>query len=301
MKLLVLGGTVFLGRHIVEAARDHDVTLFNRGRSNPGLFPDLPTIVGDRDDIGEVGEFDAIIDCCGYVPRIVAQSARLPGHYVFISSQSVYADSSTPGADEDAERITLEDPSVEDVKSETYGGLKALCEDTLDPARSLIVRPGLIVGPHDPTDRFTYWPVRIARGGDVLVPGPPDAPVEFTDVRDLAAWIVAAADQRLTGAFNISGKTTRRELFEACLVPGANLVWKDADWLAEHGVSWWVDLPLCVDAPGLSTRSTARAEAAGMRHRPIAETVADTRAWFGDRELKAGLDPDREAELLSRL
>ncbi|MHC4408403.1 MAG: Rossmann-fold NAD(P)-binding domain-containing protein [Planctomycetota bacterium] len=301
MRLLIIGGTVFLGRHIVEAARHHDLTLFNRGQSNPELFPDIRQIHGDRDGIGDVGDYDAIIDTCGYLPRIVAQSAKLPGHYTFVSSQSVYADSSTVGADESASLIRLEDPTVEAVTPETYGGLKALCEQTLDPARSLIVRPGLIVGPHDPTDRFTYWPVRMARGGDVLVPNPPDAPIEFTDARDLAQWIVSAAERRLTGAFNVSGQTTRRELFEACRVPGAKLVWADGDWLAEHDVSWWVDLPVCVDVPGFSTRSVRNATEAGMRHRPIAETVRDTRAWAGERKLEAGLDPLREAELLRAL
>lgn len=301
MRILIIGGTVFLGRHLVEAARHHELTLFNRGQSNPDLFPDINQIHGDRDGIGDVGEYDAIIDTCGYVPRIVAQSAKLPGHYTFVSTQSVYADSSTPGADETAALIELEDPTAEEVTPETYGGLKALCEQTLDPDRSLIVRPGLIVGPHDPTDRFTYWCVRIARGGDVLVPNPPDAPLEFTDVRDLAQWIVSAVERRLTGTFNVSGQMMRQELFDACLVPGARLVWKDSDWLDENGIAMWADLPLCVDAPGFCTRSTRRAAEAGMKFRAVLETVRDTRAWAGDRELSAGLDPMREAELLRSL
>lgn len=298
MRILIIGGTVFLGRHIVEAARHHDLTLFNRGQSNPDLFPDIHQIHGDRDGIGDLGEYDAIIDTCGYVPRIVAQSAKLAGHYTFVSTQSVYADSSTPGADETAALIELEDPTTEQVTPETYGGLKALCEQTLDPDRSLIVRPGLIVGPHDPTDRFTYWPVRIARGGDVLVPNPPDAPLEFTDVRDLAQWIVASAERRLAGTFNTSGQMTRRDLFDACLVPGANLVWADKAWLAEHEVAMWVDLPLCIDVQGFCTRSTKKATEAGMQYRPVSDTVRDTREWAGDRKLKWGIDPEREAELL---
>lgn len=305
MDLLVLGGTVFLGRHTVERAlaAGHRVTLFHRGRSNPGLFPDAVSVHGDRDgglDALEGRRFDAVLDMCGYVPRLVGEaSRRFPdSHYTFISSLSVYADNDTPGQDEDAVLVQLEDPTIEEVTGETYGGLKALCENAVVQERRLIVRPGLIVGPHDPTDRFTYWPVRLARPGRALVPGPRAAAAELTDVRDLAAWIVDAVERDVTGVYNVSGKTTRGALFDLCAGPETELVWHDLDWFVARGVQPWVDLPLCVDAPGFSTRSEMRARAAGLVHRPVEETIRDTRAWAGDRPLMAGLPEEREQELL---
>ena len=185
MDLLILGGTRFLGRHLVEAALGdgHRVTLFNRGLSNPDLFPEVETINGDRDgDISVLQGrcWDAAIDTCGYVPRVVRASAGLLAdavdHYTFVSSISVYSDAIGPGADEDAPVEELEDPGVEEVTGETYGGLKALCERAAEeemPGRVLNVRPGLISGPHDPTDRITYWPRRVAAGGEVLAPDRP--------------------------------------------------------------------------------------------------------------------------------
>ncbi len=208
MKLLVLGGTVFLGRHLVEAAtaRGHSVTLFNRGQHNPELYPEVEKLRGDRDsDLSALQgrRWDAVIDTCGYLPRAVRASAELLAdavdHYTFISSISVYADFHTPAMDESAPVGTLADETVEEVTGETYGPLKALCEQAAEralPGRVLNIRPGLIVGPHDPTDRFTYWPVRVARGGEVLAPGRPHVPVQVIDGRDLAEWTVRMVEAR---------------------------------------------------------------------------------------------------------
>ena len=181
MNILILGGTVFLGRAIVEEAlrQGHTLTLFNRGKSNPDLFSEVEKLMGDRDlDLSplEDRKWDLVIDSCGYVPRVVGQSAKLLAnavdHYTFISTVSVYADFSKPGIDENAPVGTLEDETVEEITGETYGPLKALCEQVVQeriPDRSLVIRPGLIVGPHDPTDRFTYWVLRVSQGGEVMV------------------------------------------------------------------------------------------------------------------------------------
>ena len=319
MRILVLGGTIFLGRHFVEqaAARGHDVTLFNRGRHNPELFPDLDRVRGDRDGgLAALGDrrFDACVDMCGYVPRIVGQSAEFLAdrcaHYTFVSSLSVYADNSVAGQAEDAPVASIDDPTTEEVTGETYGALKRLCEREVErkfAERALIVRPGLIVGPHDPTDRFTYWPWRLARGGPVLAPLPGDVKIEFTDVRDLAGWILKSVESRSTGTFNVSGPTAQKMEFAHFLELCANdaeLVWVGRDWLADRGVSLWVDLPLLVDeaSPGFTTRSAHRAQAAGMRYRSPAETIRDTLQWVADARpdsLAAGLAPERERALLA--
>jgi len=319
MRILVLGGTIFLGRHFVEQAveRGHDVTLFNRGRHNPELFADLERVHADRDGgLDALGDrtFDAVVDTCGYVPRVVEQSAAFLAdrcaHYTFISSLSVYADNSTAGQDEDASVASIDDPTIEEITGETYGALKHLCERAVErvfPDRSLIVRPGLIVGPHDPTDRFTYWPWRLARGGPVLVAEPQDANVEFTDVRDLARWILASVEATQTGTFNVSGPSEEKMDFarflEAC-DREAELVWVDRDWLAERDVSLWIDLPLLVDleSPGFTTRSARKANDAGMRYRAPEETIRDTLRWIEVERrdaLKAGLTSAREASLLA--
>jgi 2'-hydroxyisoflavone reductase len=217
MYLLILGGTGFLGRHLVEAALGdgHRVALFNRGLSGPDLFPEVETIQGDRDgdlSVLQGRRWDAAIDTCGYVPRLVRASAGLLAdavdHYAFISSISVYSDAIGPGADEGAPVEELDGPTVVEVTGETYGGLKALCERAAEeemPGRVLNVRSGLISGPHDPTNRFTYWPRRVAAGGEVLAPDRPERRVQFIDVRDLAAWIVAMSAELRTGTYNATG------------------------------------------------------------------------------------------------
>lgn len=325
MNLLLLGGTVFVGRHLVEAARarGHRVTLFNRGQHNPELFPEVERLRGERDgglDALRGRTWDAVIDTCGYVPRVVRDSARLlrdsVGHYTFISSLSALGDMKTPGQDESGPVATMEDATVEEVTGETYGPLKALCEAAVEeemPGRALVVRPGLIVGPYDPTDRFTYWPRRVAHGGEVLAPGRPDALVQFIDARDLAAWTLDMVERRAAGVYNATGvgrPYTMGELFDTCFqvsASGAQLTWVDEAFLAERRVQGWSDMPLWIPEAegmgGFSTVDCCKAIAAGLRFRPVADTVRDTLAWDrtlpADRPLRAGITREREAELLA--
>ena len=324
MKLLILGGTVFLGRHLVEVglAHGHEISLFNRGQHNPELFEDVEKLRGDRDgglDALRGGRWDAVIDTCGYIPRIVKESAELLSkavdHYTFISSVSVYADVSKPGIDEGSPLGQLEDESVEEVDGETYGPLKVLCEKAASsamPGRVLNVRPGLIVGPHDPTDRFTYWPHRIARGGEVLAPTPSEAPVQVIDVRDLAEWIVQMVERGETGIFNATGPAYRMimgDVLQSCLDVAANrafLSWLPADFLRRHEVGPWIDLPLWLpddDTAGMMAVNVSKAIGAGLAFRPIADTVRDTLSWAmgrpDDHEWRAGLRPEKEEEILA--
>jgi len=323
----VLGGTVFLGRHLTQAAleRGHRLTLFTRGRHGAALFPEAEHLRGDRDGSLDAlcnRRWDAVIDTSGYVPRTVDASARLLSdaaeHYCFVSTVSVYADLSKPGVTEDAPAGQLEDPSVEEVTGETYGPLKAACEVAVEAAfsgRAAVVRPGLIVGPFDPSARFAYWPLRFARGGPVLVPAPQDAPVQFVDGRDLGEWLITVAERRVTGVFNATGPVpalTMGGLVDAAMTvapPGTQLVWVDEDFLLEHDVSPWVGLPLwlpaAADALGMSTVNCSRAIEAGLTFRPVEQTVADTLAWARDERdvaLPDGaptLSEAREAELLA--
>lgn len=327
MQILILGGTIFLGRHLVEAAlaRGHQVTLFNRGQHNPELFPQVEKFRGDRSsDLSALQgrRFDATIDTSGYIPRVVRASAELLapniGHYTFISSISVYADYSKPNIDESHPVGTLADPTVEEVTGETYGPLKALCEQAAEaalPGRTLIVRPGLIVGPNDPTDRYTYWPVRIARGGPFIAPEHPGYLVQYIDVRDLAEWTIRLIEQGKTGVYNATGPERPQpigELFENCAEAAgkpAEPVWASAAFLAEQGVSPWMELPLWVpEVPemiGFSQVSIEKALADGLAFRPARDTAADTIAWAATRPAdyrwRAGLAPEKEAELLEKL
>lgn len=325
MRLLMLGGTVFLGRHIVENAlgRGHTVTLFNRGQHNPDLFPAVEKLRGERD--GGLGvlkgrTWDAVVDTCGYVPRLVRASAEALAdcveHYTFISSLSVYGDTSKPGLDENGPVGKVEDESVEQITGETYGPLKALCEQAAEktmPGRVLHVRAGLIVGPYDPTDRFTYWPARVARGGEVLAPGQPESPVQFVDVRDLSEWIVKMAEARQAGVFNATGPDyvlPMRQLLETCQsVSGApsNLIWADEKFIGAQGIQPWSEMPLWIpesdeSAAGFSAFNCDKAMAAGLAFRPLTDTVRDTLAWANtrpaDHPWRAGLTPEREAETL---
>jgi 2'-hydroxyisoflavone reductase len=326
MNLLILGGTIFLGRHLVEAAlaRDHAVTLFNRGQHNADLFPAVEKLRGDRNgDLAALRSrrWDAVIDTCGYVPRVVRASSELladaVGHYTFISSISVYPSLPVPGMDESAAVGTLADESVEEVTGETYGPLKALCEQAAEadmPGRVLNVRPGLIVGPDDPSDRFTYWPRRVARGGDVLAPAPPDGLVQVVDVRDLAEWIVRMVETGQTGIYNATGPggpLTMERLLQGCRTASgsnANLIWVDEEFLLNAGVVPWTEVPLWVPAQdesmaGFSAVNCGKAIAAGLTFRRLSDTIRDTLVWDAarpaDRDLRAGLKPEREAELLA--
>src|SRR4051794_26843465 len=323
MRLLVLGGTRFVGRHVAEAAlaAGWELTLFNRGESDPAAFPEAERLTGDRDgglDALKGGEWDAVVDTSGYVPRIVRQSAEaLSGRcerYLFISSAGVYADKSQPGLAEDAPLVHLDDPYSEDV-AEHYDGLKALCEDVVKDTfneRATIIRPGLIVGPHDATNRFTYWVTRIARGGDVLAPEPRDQPVQVIDARDLAAFVTRLAVGG-SGVYNAVGDVTTMESTLATIAEAtdaaARMHWVDEDRLLAAGLAPWRDVPLWL-APasdpayaGFLAMSNARAKAAGLELRQLADTVRDTLAWALTAAAPpgpvAGLDPELEQRLLA--
>jgi 2'-hydroxyisoflavone reductase len=323
VKLLILGGTVFLGRAAAGTAleRGHELTLFNRGRSKPEVHADVETLHGDRDgglDALRGRAWDAVIDTCGYVPRVVRDSAELLAeaveHYTFVSSISVYSTLDRPGFDESSPVIELEDPVTEDVPA-NYGGLKAACERVVEevlPGRAAIVRAGLIVGPHDPTGRFTYWPERIARGGDVLVPGRPERPVQFVDVRDLGAFLVTVAEQRTAGVFNASGPPMPfGELVESAARvsgSGASPVWVGEEYLLGNEVGEWMELPLWIAETNdefrhMQEADVSRAAAAGLTIRPVDDTVRGTLDWVRsespERPAGVGLSAEREGELLA--
>jgi 2'-hydroxyisoflavone reductase len=327
VRLLIIGGTVFLGRHLAEQAlaRGHELTLFTRGQHGPELFPAAERLFGDRrQDLSALAgrSWDAVIDTCGYIPREVAASAGLlaphVGHYTFISTISVYPTYETIGIDENAPVGTLADPGVEEVTGESYGPLKALCEQAAEaamPGRVLNIRPGLIVGPHDPTDRFTYWPWRIARGGAFLAPERSGYLVQYIDARDLAAWTLDMVEAGRTGLYNATGPAVPQplgELFAACAAAAGvatEPVWASASFLEAGGVQPWVELPLWVpDTPeyaGFSQVSIAKALAAGLTFRPAAATCADTLAWArarpSDHQWRAGLPAEKESALLAQL
>jgi len=299
MNLLILGGTIFLGRHIVEAAlaHGHELTLFNRGQHNPELFPGVEKLRGDRDgDMSALRgrRWDAAIDTSGFVPRIVRASAEAlahsVNHYTFISSISVYADFRTMGLDENAPIARLKDESVEEVTGETYGGLKALCEQAVEkvlPGRALVVRPGLIVGSHDPTDRFTYWPYRVSQGGEVLAPGEAGQQTQFIDVRDLAGWIVRMVEAGKTGVYNATGPDyllTYSQFLEECksvTASDARFVWVSETFLGPVVEEQNVNLqPWAPDEyAGINAANCNKAFADGLTFRPLADTIRDTLAW----------------------
>jgi 2'-hydroxyisoflavone reductase len=306
LRLLVLGGTQFVGRALVEAAlaRGHEVTLFNRGRTNPELFPEVEKLRGNREgklDGLRGRSWDAVADVAGYLPRVVRQSVELveAPYYLFVSTRSVYADVSGP-TDETAPLHG--DVDSEDV-SEHYGELKAMCERVVQERPSGIVRPGLVVGPHDPTGRFTYWPHRIARGRDVLAPGAPDEPVTLIDVRDLGDWMVRLCESETQGVYNAIDVRTWGDLLKACVratASDARLVWVPSDWLLEQGVDEWMELPLWLASPeyvGMHRVRNDRAVAAGLTFRPLEETA---RGALEEARLtaEAGMKPERERELL---
>jgi 2'-hydroxyisoflavone reductase len=328
MRILIIGGTRFFGRHLVEAAlaRGHEVTLFNRGKTNPGLFPQVETILGDREkDLDKLKGriWDAVIDVAGYVPRIVRLSAEAlkesVNRYVFISTISVYENFSKIGMDESDPVGKLEDETVEEITGETYGPLKVLCEkavqDIFGRERTLIIRPGLIVGPHDPTDRFTYWPIRVARGGDVLAPQKPEAAIQIIDVRDLAEFTIKLIEENASGIYNATGpdyELTIGKLLEVSKQMSgsdANFRWASLDFLKQHNVEEWSDMPTWVadieENQGFARMNISKAMDAGLKFRPLEETVRDTLAWAKtrppDHQWRAGLTAEREAQVLAAL
>ncbi len=329
MHVLILGGTRFIGPHIVHAlhARGHHTTLVNRGKTTAPALPQVETIVADRDGGLEVlrgRRWDAVIDTCGYTPRVVTHSAELlresVDRYLFVSTISVYADPSQPLAESSGLHAPPAE-AVEQVTGETYGPLKVACEQVLEQyfgERATLVRPGLIVGPYDYTDRFTYWPVRCAAGGDVLAPLPAAAPVQVIDARDLAAWMVTLLEEDRGGVMNAVGPseaTSLGDFLSTCIdatremraeraAPDAVVRWASGAFLAEHAVELWRDLPLCVpeDARGMQQVANGRALEAGLALRPLRDTVLDTLAWrwplLDGHPLQAGLTRERELAVL---
>lgn len=314
----MLGGTSFVGRHIVDAAlaAGHRVTLFNRGQTAPGLFEGVDERRGDRyaTDLGSLadGEWDATVDVNGYSARHVAEMADVlgsrAGHYVFISTGSVYDPSDFVNLREDARRLKPDFESTE-ITAETYGPLKVAAEDTSLERydRCTIVRPGIVAGPHDPSDRFTYWARRASLGGTVPVPGRPKQPVQVTDARDQAAFVAHLVEHGTTGIFNSVGPdelTTLDGLIDACADAAGEPL--RVEWVApalgdELGYQAPLVMPPDGSYDGLFRRSTQRADAAGMRHRPLAETARDTLEWDRARglpPLKGAPSPEDEQKLL---
>ena len=304
--------------------RGHEVSLFNRGRTNSELFPDLKLFKGDRNSglqSLEGGKWDVVVDNSGYVPRQVADSARLlssvVSHYLYVSTLSVYAVSPAP-ITEASPLATMEDESGEEVTGETYGPMKALCEQRvmamLGTDRTTVLRPTYICGPGDRTDRYTYWPVRTMRGGEMLWPGTPTDDIQIIDVRDFANFTVDCLEQKIVGTFNTV--TPMRSfkmgdlLQDSMAVTGADMtpVWVDKEFISENEVAEGGGLPIWEHPEGeyaaLSLVDGSRAVAAGLKNRPTKETARDTLRWWknlpADRsdKLRAGLSADKEAELL---
>jgi nucleoside-diphosphate-sugar epimerase len=303
VQLLIVGGTGFLGRYLSEQAlaRGHALTLFNRGLTAPELFPGAEHLRGDRragDTEALAGRrFDAAIDTCGYLPREVeALTAVLSAtlrQYAFVSSLSVYPDPAASGIDESAPVATLAGPVHDQPRDGSYGALKALCERAVEarmPGRALVVRPGLIAGPRDPTDRFTYWPRRVAEGGRVLG-ARAEQPVQFIDVRDLATWILDSVEAGRGGTYNVTGPATRLTMagvFEACREASgsdAEPVWAGDRLLRANGVEPWSELPLWLTASyeGFFEVDCSKAISERLRFRPLAETISDTLDWDASR------------------
>jgi len=338
LKILVLGGTGLIGPPMVEyaLARGHEVTLFNRGKTNTHLFPDVERINGDRNDdlsglekaVADGRRWDAVIDNTASIPRWVSESAGLLADaadlYLYTSSISAYADSSVPGADETAAvgQISPEDEAKvltnKDITGENYGPLKARCEEEARkafPDATIVVRPGLIVGPGDYSDRFSYWPVRIYRGGEVMAPGNPDDPVQFIDCRDLGEWYIRLVESKAVGTYNGTGPRSPMSIagmlygIRATVDNDISFTWVDADFLDKHGVQAWMHMTVWVppvgEYAGFAASGIQRALDAGLTFRPLADTATATMAYWNslpeDRraEPRAGLPADKEEEVLA--
>jgi len=336
LRILILGGTGFTGPYQVRYARSHGhkITVFNRGKTHPGELPEgVEQLTGDRNDKLDAlkgRQWDVAIDNPTSVPVWVRDAAQiLKGNvdrYVFISTISVYADTSKPGTDEGAPLAKYNGPDAMKESRDSiiasnyalYGPLKALSEQEAEkwfPKKTLIIRPGLIVGPGDETDRFSYWPVRIDRGGEVLAPGDPIDPVQFIDARDLAEWTIRMIESGETGIYNATGPERKLgvgemlETMKSAFSSDAKFTWVSADFLEAQKVAPWSDMPVWIpprgEEAGANQVSNKRALATGLTSRPLPETARDTLAWFKklpqDRQshLKAGLTPEREAEVLA--
>ncbi len=325
--LLILGGTGFIGPPFTQEAQrlGWKVTHFNRGKTAAEGVPDVETLIGDRKGQLEAlrgRRWDVVVDDTGFIPKYVRLSAQLlapnVGYCLFISSISAYASFAQPN-DEHSPTGKLSDPATEEVTDDSYGPMKALCEQYTMEAfqgRASIVRPGYIVGPLDRSDRFTYWPVRASKGGQMLAPGSPQDPIQIIDVRDLATWMMALVQSRTTGYFNAvspPGAFTIGDLITASLRAspnaGTSARWVPEDFLAAHWKPEELDLPpwspMKGDTAGASLTSVTSAARTGLRSRPLETTVRDTLAWFqslpADRQakLRAGLDPKKEADTLA--
>lgn len=332
LRILILGGTGFTGPYQVRyaLARGHNVTTFNRGKTHPGELPrEVEQLTGDRNgqlDALKDRPWDVVIDNPTTLPAWVREAAKIlrgkVDRYVFISTISVYGEVKQ-GVDESApvEKYNGLDPYQETIEAmkasgyKTYGPLKALSEQEAEkwfPKKALIIRPGLIVGPRDETDRFTYWPVRIDRGGEVLAPGNPKDPVQFIDARDLAEWTIRMAENRETGIYNATGPAKplgiggMLDVIKSALNSNAKFIWATEDFLTQQRVEPWSDMPVWTGAEsGMARTNIGRALGKGLTFRPLAETARDTLAWFKaqsqDRQshVKAGLTPEREMEVLA--
>jgi 2'-hydroxyisoflavone reductase len=329
MRVLIVGGTGFNGRHFVVPfqQRGHAVTVFGLAAPQPA-FADVEMLIGDREREIEVlknRDWDVVIDNFGLRPRHVRLTAEAlrgrVGRYIFISSICAYRDFATPGINEDYPLGVLTDPTTEEVGQQTYGPLKALCEQVVEEiygSRATILRPTYIVGPGDPTDRFTYWPVRVARGGEMLVPGAPTDYIQFIDVRDVADFVCRCAEHAIGGRYNLCnppGAVTMGELLETSKrLSGADtrFVWAPLDFLPEnHRMGGGGDLttwaPRGDGYRGWPLISSARAVERGLRFRNLEATVRDLLAWHAERpleqrsHLRAGMTPEREAQLLAEV
>jgi 2'-hydroxyisoflavone reductase len=326
LRILILGGTGFIGPYQVRYALDrgHSITLFNRGRTNPQLFPQVEKLIGDRgSDLTalEGREWDAVIDNSATNPDWVERSARLLQRqvktYLFVSTRSVYKDTSRVPMTIDAEVFTPENTPVKPGDPLPYGLAKVLSERTVQkhfPDRTLIVRPSLIVGPGDLTDRFTYWPVRIERGGEVLAPGDGSDPVQIIDARDLCEWMIRLVEQNVTGIYNGLGPKTPRSFAEllhgikAVTTSEATFTWVDTEFLTQHDVRGYREMPVWMPArggrEGFGRFDITREVALGLTFRPLAVTARDTLDYYHaqppERQagLRAGITPEREAEVL---
>ena len=329
LKVLVLGGTGISGPHLVRelGARGHQVTLFNRGKRNPGLFPNVETLLGDRNgplDVLKGRDWDVVVDNSGYFPRQVQASAQLlkahARHYIYVSSISAYADLTPPGIDENYKLAQLKDPEATEITDENYGGLKAACERIVEQTfgeHQTVVRPSYIVGPGDSSDRFTYWPVRVARGGEMLAPGTALDPIQFIDARDMADFMRMCVERGISGRYNLCnppGAVTMGDLLETSKrisKSNASFAWASQTFLEQNKALENGEIPIWAPTSGKEAGaalvSSVRAVAQGLRFRNLETTVKDTLAWHEQRpaeqkaKLRAGLTAEREAELLKKL